>query len=108
MQSNPVWVAPLLWLAAAGTAVGGTYWGYRTVQQYREESDQELAQAQQEALSARQEQEARTRQMFAQLNPFFIAGTVVMTGLGGFVMLRGMKRERSRRYREIAEAYRGF
>ena len=100
---------PLIpWAVGTAATVGGSYWGYRWLEEYRESSTQELEQQRQAALSAQQESAARTRQTLTQLNPFFIAGTIAMTGLGAFIMVRGMKRERSRRQRELMEAYRGL
>lgn len=99
MQRNPWWV-PLLWYGGATAVTAGAgYLGYRELQDYQQESDQQLQQQQQAAASAQQESEARTRQTLQKLNPFFIAGTITMTGLGTFIMLRGMRRERmERRY----------
>lgn len=108
MQRNGPLLALLPWVVGIAATGGASYWGYRELQQYRERTEQQLQQQRQAALSAQQEQEAQTRQLLAQLNPFLIAGTVVMTGLGGWIMVRGMRRDRERRQYEIAEAYRGF
>ena len=107
MQPNPVWLAPLLWTAGIAATGGAGYWGYRELQSYQERSEGQLRERRQAALDAQEEQEARTRQLIAQLNPFMIAGTITMTGLGVFIMLRGMRRQRARRRRELIEAYRG-
>jgi len=81
-------------LATAGATVGGSYWGYREFLRYREESDEELRQQQLAAQSAQQRSDVQTGLMLQQLNPFFIAGTIVTTGIGTFIMLRGMRRKR--------------
>lgn len=100
MQRNIAWAVLLpvaKWAVSAGVLAGGSYLGYRRLEQYRESTGQQLDQRREAALSARAEQEARTRQTLTMLNPVFIAGTIAMTGLGTFVMLRGMRRSRMER-----------
>jgi LmbE family N-acetylglucosaminyl deacetylase len=106
VQPNPVWLAPLLWGVGLAATGGASYWGYRELQSYQQRTQDEMEQRRRAALDAHAEQEARTRQMLTQLNPFMTAGTVVMTGLGVFIMMRGMKRQRARHRRELIAAYR--
>ena len=105
MQPNPVWLAPLLWGVGLAATGGASYWGYRELQSYQQRTEDEMERRRQAALDAQAEQDARTRQMFAQLNPFMIAGTITMTGLGMFIMLRGMKRQRLERRIAMMERY---
>ena len=105
MQPNPVWLAPLLWGVGLAATGGASYWGYRELQSYQQRTEDEMQQRRQAALDAQAEQEARTRQMLTQLNPFMIAGTIAMTGVGMFIMLRGMKRQRFERRIAMMERY---
>ena len=99
MQRNIAWALLLpvaKWAVGAAVLGGSGYLGYREIQQLSAQHTQELTASQQAARAAQQEQEAQTRQTLQQLNPLFIVGTIATTGLGMFVMLRGMQRERMR------------
>ena len=107
MQRNAIWLAPVLWGVGIAATGGASYWGFRELQSYQQRTEDEMLQRRQAALDAQAEQDARMQQILAQLNPFMIAGTITMTGLGAFIMLRGMRRQRNRRRRELIAAYRG-
>lgn len=104
MRSNPVWLVPLLYGVGLAATGGATWYGWRQLQEYQQGYEEELRQRQETARMAEAEAGARNRMLMAQLNPFMIAGTVVMTGLGAFIIFSGKRRQRRRR-RELIEAY---
>jgi len=104
MQRNIAWL-PIVGYGLLTAATGaGSWYGWRELQSYQQRSEQELIERQQASEAAEAEAGARNRQLMAQLNPFMIAGTVAMTGLGMFIMLTGMRRQRRYR-RELIESY---
>ena len=104
MQQNIAFLPILGWGAFLAATGAGGWLGYREFQAYQQRSEQELIERQQASEAAEAEAGARNRQLMAQLNPFMIAGTVAMTGLGMFIMLTGMRRQRRYR-RELIESY---
>jgi len=99
-------VVPLIGYGLLTAAsIGGTYWGYRVVQQQQQSTDDQIARVRAEQAGAELDEQARIQRIITQLNPLMIAGTVVTAGLATFIMIRGRRDQRRQRRRELAEAF---
>lgn len=104
MQRNLAFL-PVIGYGLLLAATGGSIWyGRNELLDYQQRGDDEVRRRQEESQSAEAEAGARNRLMLAQLNPFMIAGTIAMTGLGAFIMFTGVRRQRKRR-RQMIETY---
>lgn len=103
MEKNPIWLVPLLYAVAGVATVGGTWWGVRELRAYQQEGEEQVRQQQAAQAAAQAQQTAQMRQLLNQIQPVMVAGTVVMTGLGTAIMLRGIRRDRRRKLRRRRE-----
>lgn len=104
MEANPL-PALIGWGLLTAASIGGTVWGVQAIRQQQERTEERVAAAREAQQQAQMHQQAQTALLLQQINPVMIVGTVVMTGLGAFIMARGLKRQRRERRTETMERY---